>query len=143
MKYCRSKILDLYVLAFQKGEDILETFQKHCEKENIRGGAILQGIGAFKRCRLGYFDIERKKYIVNDISEPVELVHCSGTISLAKESIMPHIHATVAKQDGSCVGGHIMFGSIISITAEIVVVKIEAMQRKIDTETGLMLLDPE
>jgi predicted DNA-binding protein with PD1-like motif len=134
----------ILIIALEKGDDLLEAVKTICEEEKVYGGTIISGIGAFSQCRLGYFDLRDKKYNTINVDEPVELVSTSGTITYTHNSSFPHIHLVVANSKGHCFGGHAMNECIVSVTAEIMILAFEKqLQRKVDSKTNLLLLDPK
>ena len=49
--------------------------------------------------------------------EPMEIVSLTGT--LCREGL--HVHISLSRRDGSCVGGHLADGCIVNTTAELVI----------------------
>ena len=65
---------------------------------------------------------------------PLEIVALSGTLGAGG----PHLHLGVAGRDGAVTGGHLLHGSEVRTTAEIVLALIDAVafDRPVDPDTG-------
>ncbi len=123
------------------GEDILASMEDLARKYDVRGGQ-LQLIGAVARAHLGYFDRESGKYIDFSVDEDLEVVSCMGNISrLADGTVVVHAHMVVADRTGRTYGGHLLKGSEVSVTIEIVITEFhDEIRRAVDEPTGLNLL---
>lgn len=137
MKYLRQTNQESYLLRLFRGEDILKALQKFCKHLNNIGSGRIQGIGAVSVAQIGFFNgIE---YITNSFSENLELLSLTGNI--AQDEIV-HLHGVFGRADGSCVGGHIMFGCIVSVTCEIQILVLDPqVTREEDPHTKLKLLE--
>ncbi|MBD3191720.1 MAG: DUF296 domain-containing protein [Candidatus Heimdallarchaeota archaeon] len=134
----------IHLIKLEKGEDLLKSILKYVKERSI-GSGFLTGIGALATAKIGYFDIEKKRYLEN-ITHNVELIACMGNIAINKDNHEPiaHVHITVADREGRTLGGHLNEGSIVSVTAEIYLVETRPfVYRKKEEETGLHLLDPK
>ena len=71
---------------------------------------------------------------------PLELLTLSGTLSLDGA----HLHASVSDARGAVAGGHLMPGSLVRTTAEVVVALLPgwAFSRAVDGATGYRELVP-
>ncbi|MFW9905700.1 MAG: PPC domain-containing DNA-binding protein [Candidatus Thorarchaeota archaeon] len=137
MKFLCQANQESYLLRLFRGESILESLQKFCEHHRNIGSGRIQGIGAVSKANLGFFNgIE---YITNTFSENLELLSLTGNI--ARDKIV-HLHGVFGRADGSCVGGHIMPGCIVSVTCEIQVLVLDPqVTREEDPQTKLKLLE--
>jgi predicted DNA-binding protein with PD1-like motif len=50
-------------------------------------------------------------------SEPMEIVSLVGTLC----SSGLHLHISLSRRDGACIGGHLVAGCIVNTTAELVI----------------------
>jgi predicted DNA-binding protein with PD1-like motif len=126
-----------------KGEGILETIIEYCKQEKISSGYV-QGIGAISTPSIGYFDLEKKEYVTNNMDFNAELVNCSGNIAKNKETgdIIAHLHMVVGDQKCHTYGGHVLANNKISVTGEFIIFETEGGNyRSVDDEFKLMLLD--
>jgi len=72
----------------------------------------------------------------------LEIASCMGNIAVdEKGEIMIHPHIVVAKEKGEAFGGHLMKGSIVGVTAELVMIEASGVNllRAFDEKTGLNL----
>ena len=133
----------VHLIKLEKGDELLTSILDYVKKNNISAG-FLTGIGALKKGKIGYFDVELNKYLNTKFSE-VELVACTGNIAKNKETQEPvaHIHIIIADKEGKSFGGHLV-EAIVSVTAEIYLVETKpTVFRTKDEETGLFLLAPK
>jgi hypothetical protein len=66
--------------------------------------------------------------------EPMEIVSLTGTLCL--EGL--HVHISLARRDGSCIGGHLAQGCIVNTTAELVIGELPRVEfrRPLDSAIG-------
>lgn len=131
-----------YAVVFETGEDPVEGLTVFAEQETL-SAARLVGIGAFREAMLGFFDMERKDYERIPVTEQTEVASLLGDLALKDGAPTPHLHAVLARRDGSAVAGHLL-QAVVQPTLEVMVVETPAhLRRRIDRETGLPLLAPE
>lgn len=135
MKYTKKG--NTIVVRLFEGEDLLPSIIEICGKEKITSGKI-QAIGAVQRAVLGYFNMQKKKYIHFECKG--EVVTCMGNIAKKEDEIMVHAHAVIADAAGNCKGGHVVCAEA-SATLEIFIDIIPGLERTLDVKTELFLLD--
>ena len=121
------------------GEDLVEAIQKKVEQSNVKAGTFFL-IGSLKNVVLGYY--KEGEYRSTRLDGPLEIASCMGNIAVnEKNEIIVHPHIVVSNERGEAFGGHLMKGSLVGATAELVI--IEALrvnlQRTFDEKTGLNL----
>lgn len=106
----------------------------------VNSGVILNGIGMLRKLEMGYWN--GAEYDVKRISEPVELLSLQGNFACKGEERVLHCHATVAKRDGTAIGGHVLKATVHN-TAEIFVRELPGvrLERRLE-ESGLAGLYP-
>lgn len=119
-----------YALRLRRGADLLKSIEEFCAKKAIGAGVILSGVGCVSRGRVrdaGGVDIV-------DIEEPMEIVSLMGTVSEKR----CHLHVSFSKKDLTVVGGHLVAGSVINTTCELVIGVLEdcVYDVEFDEETG-------
>ena len=94
------------------------------------GAAILTCVGSLSKTRLQMAGA--KDVFLSE--EPVEIVSLVGTLS--KDGV--HLHLSVSLPTGQVIGGHLMPGTLVRTTAEIVVAHLGGAKlvRRPDSATG-------
>ena len=129
-----------YAVVFDKGDEVMSGLQAFAEQNHL-AGSHLTAIGAFSRVTLGYFDRERKEYNKIPLDEQVEVLSLVGDITLEQGEPKVHAHVVVGRSDGSTRGGHIIEGQVWPTLEVIITESPKHLQRKMDKETGLALID--
>ena len=136
MEYIKQKPQYSFLIRLLKGEDLLLSLQEFCENFPEIGAGWINGIGAVSRAKYGFFDGE--KYLENVLEENLEILAIVGNI--AKNQVV-HLHGIFGRIDGTCIGGHILPGCIISVTCELKLMVFEPkVVRELDPEFNLKLL---
>lgn len=121
--------------------DLLEELNKICVDENIKAGSISL-IGAVSSLKLAFFDQVTKEYINTTYAydEPMEIVSCSGNISVKDGKPFCHVHLIAADRKGKCIGGHLVQGTAIYAGEAVIQEYLgEDLVRELDNETKLTL----
>lgn len=129
------------------GEEIIGQITSIIREKDIRAGQ-LNIIGALEQAEIGYYDQVSQKYRGVQINERVELVSCSGNISLLKGQPYAHVHAVLSGMRGTVWAGHLTSGRIFA--AELYIQELigrdligRDLIRSPDTVTGLNLWSEE
>jgi predicted DNA-binding protein with PD1-like motif len=116
--------------------DLLEGIQELIEKEGIRTGVILSGIGALKKATFRNLKVlppdlkvERQHRLYFELEQPMEIVSLTGWIA-TKEDGDREVHAhfsasTVIEDKVVTLGGHLVPGVITSVKVVVVIGVIE------------------
>lgn len=130
-----------FVAKLDYQADLLEELNKICQHEYIKAGYI-QVIGAISSLKYGFFDQDEKEYTYNTYAydESMEIVSCSGNVSVKDGKPFCHMHIVASDKKGKCVGGHLAAGTSI-YAAEVVIQEIlgEDLVRELDDTTKLTL----
>lgn len=130
-----------FVLALDTGDEVTESMLSF-SRENGIGAAEVSAIGAFRRATLAFYDPEAGEYVPIEVGEQVEVLSLSGDIALDEDDEPRlHLHAAVARRDGSARGGHLLEAEVRPTLEVIVTESPPALRRRSDPETGLALLD--
>ena len=122
-----------------EGEDLAEAVKKRVEESGIKAGIFIL-IGSLKNVIIGYY--KEGQYMPIELDGPLEIASCMGNIAVdEKGEIMIHPHIVVAKEKGEAFGGHLMKGSIVGATAELVIIEGAGVNllRAFDEKTSLNL----
>ena len=123
-----------------ESEDVFESIKDRAEKGGIRAGFFIL-IGTVKRSALGFY--KDGKYETIRLEGPLEVVSCTGNVAVdEKGETVIHAHIVVSNGKGEAFGGHLMKGSEVGATAELVMVEAVGakIQRVHDEKTNLNLL---
>ena len=102
--------------------------------------ATFSAIGAVTSVTLGAYDHKQQVYVTYTKEAPLEIVNCTGNISLKDGNPMAHAHILLADMHGKTIGGH-LFSETIIYAGEIDLLELagKPLERAYDTTTGLML----
>jgi predicted DNA-binding protein with PD1-like motif len=127
------------VARLPHGGDLLEEIAAVAEAHGMQA-AELRAIGALQTARLAFYDQTTHEYGEFPVDAPVELVGLLGNVSRRDGATAVHAHATLARHDGACVGGHVAPGCVI-FACELILQELvgEPLERGHDETTGLPL----
>jgi len=128
------------VLVFETGDEVVSTLTKFAKEHRI-GAAHFTGIGAFSDAGIGYFDLQKKDYLKNQVHEQVEVLSLTGDIALDQGEPKVHAHVVVGKKNGSAMGGHLLEAHVRPTLELVLQDSGEQLKRKFDPESGLALID--
>jgi len=124
------------VVRMMDGEDLIAGLLKL----PVDSAIIVCGIGMLREIELGYWN--GKDYEKHRFDLPVELVSLQGNVALHGPERVVHLHACVAKRDGSTLGGHLFAGTVHN-TAEIALgLPRGIVLERVEEDTGLVGLRP-
>jgi uncharacterized protein len=122
-----------------EGEDLFESIENRAETSGIRAGFFIL-IGSVKHAALGYY--KDGKYETIRLEGPLEVASCTGNVAVdEKGEVVIHAHVVVSNEKGETFGGHLMKGSEVGATAELIMVEAAGVkaQRVYDEKTKLKL----
>lgn len=128
-------------IRVDKGEEVLATIKKVCEKERV-GAGYFQGIGACGRAVLSTWIPEKEDFIHHTLTGMLEMISLMGNISTDQNGEpFSHSHAIFSflKDNGEVVvaAGHLEEAEI-SYTGEIVLsLAEEKIGRMFDARAGI------
>ena len=122
-------------LRLSPGADLRASLQDAFATQPERAGFLAAAVGSLSHARLrpaGQDD-------PHDVAGDLEIVSLSGTFSADG----PHLHLAVADADGQMTGGHLLDGSVVRTTAEVVIALADGVRfaRTLDPATGYAELD--
>lgn len=137
----KSKQLDSdTVVVFETGEEVVSALTNFARERNITA-AHFTAIGAFSDTVIGYFDLQKKDYLKNQVNEQVEVVSLTGDIALEFGRPKVHAHVVVGRKNCDAMGGHLLEAHVRPTLECILHASGEHLQRKFDPESGLALID--
>lgn len=128
-----------YIGRFPFEDDLLISMENFAAQHGIKA-AWVRVIGALQSAVIGFYDQEAWEYRAITIKGGLEIINCSGNISMREGKPKGHLHITLGDQNGDLKGGHLMEGSRI-FAAEFFIQEIKEvnLQRTYDEQTGLPL----
>jgi len=128
-----------YIIRLEIGEELAESLEKFVREYDIKGGWIT-GLGGATKAQIGYYNLNRKKYVFRAIKDVRELVSLTGNISRIGDEVALHLHGVVTDSNNRPRGGHIK-SLTVGGTCEVRIDILPEMNRKVDPDIGLPLLD--
>ncbi len=121
------------------GKDFVKTMEDFCVRNSIHS-AVFSVIGAVMSVTLGSYDQKQQVYVTFKKEEPLEIVHCTGNVSLKDGKVAVHAHAVLADMNGQTIGGHI-FSETEVYAGEVYIQELlgKPLERESDNKTGLLL----
>ncbi len=128
-----------FVGRLPHGKDLITSIEDFCKASSIQM-ATFSVIGAVSSATLGAYDQKQQVYATFTQEEPLEIVSCTGNVSLLDQDSIVHAHIILANLEGKTIGGHV-FSETIIYAAEIDLQELtgNTLERAYDDTTGLML----
>ena len=116
------------------GADLRGELERLTEAHRLRAGCILSCVGSLSRARLRMPGSMGDEELFQTFDEPMEIVSLAGTLGPDG----PHVHISLARRDGACIGGHLVRGCIVHTTVELVIGELPEVEfrRPLDPATG-------
>ena len=150
MEMAQGKLGRVIAVRLKAGTDVLLGLQEACERNGINNGVILSAIGSLQdphfcnpvelptKAGYGYGETLH-------LTGPIELTSASGIICHDDEgNTNLHVHMTVTDRHGNAHGGHLVEGTKVLLTVDVILAEIEGlvMGRKFDEELEVPLFAP-
>jgi predicted DNA-binding protein with PD1-like motif len=103
----------IYALRLHPGDDLKIKLADFVRENKIKAGYIITCVGSLSKATLRLSN----KNETQTWKQSFEILSLTGTLSPEGN----HLHISIADRDGVTIGGHLMDGSIISTTAEIII----------------------
>ena len=150
IEMAEGKLSRIVALRLTPGTDVLLGLTEACKRAGINNGVILSAIGSLDSphfcdvvelpTKAGYGYGETLH-----LTGPIELTNASGIICHDDEgNTNLHVHMTLTDRHGNAHGGHLVEGTKVLITVDVVIAEIEGMVmgRKFSEEMGVPLFAP-
>jgi len=103
----------IYALRLHPGDDLKIKLADFVKEKKIQAGYIITCVGSLNKATLRLAN----KNETQTWKEHFEITSLTGTLSPDGN----HLHISLANKEGATIGGHLMDGSIIFTTAEIII----------------------
>lgn len=130
-----------FVVVFDPDEEVVSSLTGFAAERGITAARV-SGIGALSHVTFGFYERDRKEYDRMTLDEQVELLALLGNLTITDEGPRFHAHVTVSRPDGSALGGHLFEATVWPTLEAFVVSSPVELQRRMDDEIGLALIDP-
>ncbi|UGA53377.1 PPC domain-containing DNA-binding protein [Vibrio sp. VB16] len=113
-----------------QGADLKKSIAQLVTQHKIKAGSIASCVGCLSSVSLRLAGAQKTL----QLNGPLEIVSIMGTLTPQHQ----HIHLTVSDNTGRVIGGHLLDGSIIDTTAELIVhhYPVLSFSREFDDTTG-------
>jgi len=129
----------IFLSQLPSGEDIIRSLEDFC-RENVVKLAVFSVIGAVSLCTIGIFDQKQHVHVTSRKDTPMEIITCTGNITLHED--YPYVQAQIilADQLGKISGGR-LFSDTLLFAGELQLMELlgPPANRKYDRNTGRML----
>lgn len=124
----------VHAVRLTPGDDLKEMLARLTQALDLRAGCMLSCVGSLSRARLRMPGAVGAAEVFRTFEEPMEIVSLTGT--LCPDGL--HVHISLARADGACIGGHLAAGCIVNTTAELVIGDLTEVEfsRPLDPATG-------
>src|SRR6056297_2021507 len=127
-----------YIIRIGKGEEIVETLQKFCQKNSIKAGTIM-GIGAAEKIEIGHFVAQTKEYHSRVFEGDLEIAPLFGNVSTKDGKAYLHMHINFSDAELKAYSGHLN-SALVSATFECIIEEFDTeIERRFSEEIGLNL----
>jgi uncharacterized protein len=130
-----------YAVIFGEGDEAFSGLLAFAQKYHVTS-AHFTAIGGLSRATLAWFDPTREMFKKISINGQVEVLAMIGDIALYQGKPVVHTHMVVGSSDGTTRGGHVLAAYVFPTLEVMVTVDPIAMQKRLDPENGLTLIDP-
>jgi len=119
----------VHALRLRPGEDLLASLGRFRVDHGLKAAAIVTCVGSLTRAALRFAN----KPTTTVLEGHFEIVSLVGTLSPDGD----HVHISISDGEGRTTGGHLMGGSLVYTTAEIMLLEADALafSRPIDPAT--------
>jgi predicted DNA-binding protein with PD1-like motif len=126
--------MKIYSLRLKPHQDLRIELLNFAKEKNIKAGSIVTCVGALKPSVLRMAGAKPNKQDIRKYEDTHEIVSFVGTLT----GDNCHLHISLSDKDGHVIGGHLKDGSLVDLTAEIVIVEDEmtTYTREFDEQTG-------
>ena len=116
------------------GADLRAEVERLTRELSLGAGCIVSCVGSLSQARLRMPGAAGEAEAFRTFEGPMEIVSLAGTLGPDG----PHVHISLARADGACIGGHLVAGCIVHTTAELVIGELQGVEfrRLPDAATG-------
>ena len=152
IEHAAGSIKRAVAFRLKPGMDVLKGIEEICKAENIKNGVILSGIGSLDGaafCNPVPLKDKKAGYGYGEptiLYGPIELTAAAGMICHDDDgNLLLHVHMSMSDQHGTGHGGHLIEGTKVLLTTDMVIAELDGlvMGRRFDEELGVPLFAPK
>ncbi|MEK2645226.1 PPC domain-containing DNA-binding protein [Bdellovibrio sp. BCCA] len=119
-----------HCFRLRPGQDLKKELLYYCQLHHLHAACVVSSVGSLTKAHIR---LSGGKDVV-EFQGPFEIVSLTGTVGTSGV----HLHISVANFEGDVIGGHLMDGSEIHTTAEIMLLENQDLMftREQDGHTG-------
>lgn len=121
MEHIEGRCGRVVFVRLSKGEDLIGSIRDAAEARDISAGAFF-AIGTLSQASFYFY---RPEPTPVTLSEPLEIVACSGSISRRGGETRVHGHIDVTDSEFRSRGGHLLEGSMVDAMAFVAIFELE------------------
>ncbi len=127
--------MDIFAIRLHPGDDLKRSLDAFAASHHLEAACLLTCVGSLRKAALRYANREGTTILEGKF----EIVSLTGVLSIHGS----HYHIAISDGEGRTYGAHLMEGSEIFTTAEIVLAKLDDLRflRTLDAQTGYPELD--
>lgn len=130
----------IHAFRIKPKEDLLRAIEDYCESNGVTSGIVIGIIGSLEKASLNFLKSLPANYINKQFDGPMEIASAQGSVAKMDDKIIVHIHVLVDNEN-EIRGGHLVEGSIVFSTAEVVIGELERQLKRTKNDyTGLFEL---
>ena len=124
----------VHAVRLTPGTDLIDALTQLADAQPLRAGFVLSCVGSLSHARLRMPGDAGEADVFRAFVEPMEIVSLTGT--LCADGV--HLHISLSRRGGDCVGGHLVAGCTVHTTAELVIGEAPELHfsRPLDPATG-------
>ena len=104
-----------------ENEDLIVAVKMRAKENGVNAGFFIL-IGSLKNAVMGYYKDGKYEQIM--LNGPLEIASCMGNVAVDESGeVIIHSHVVVSNGKGEAFGGHLMDGSYVGVTAELIMVE--------------------
>lgn len=151
MEVAQGKLGRVIAVRLKPGTDVLLGLTEACRRNGLNNGVILSAIGSLdgvKYCNPVELKDTKAGYGYGEVlhlTGPIELTSAAGIICHDDEGVTNlHVHVSLSDRYGNAHGGHLVEGTKVLLTVDVILAEIEGivMGRKFNEELGVPLFAP-
>jgi hypothetical protein len=133
------QLKNVYMGRLPYESDLIKKLTEIVKEKEVEAGKVTV-IGAVKQGTISFYDQDKQEYMDKKFDKEMEIVNCTGNISLKDGEPIIHAHISFGDEEGKIFGGHLAPGTII-FAGEYIIEEFdgEPFKRGKDKVTGLPL----